>query len=240
MDFFGYLVSLIIFYFIIYYILKLSSCIADKIVKKDDENTELQKMDEETSRKLKIKKTDTISITIYLLINNIIKDKRNRKNIKRLIKEINSDKFLESEFSKFLDNRSISQLNKLNNIIKMDSKKNKPIYENKVLLMILTALVTEITKKVVSLNTDCLKKIESITPYFKNIPWVIYLILVIVLIILLLYLVKKYLEYKESKKILLEHDYLISEIDLVIKQMINSKLTQNEEGDDENNEDINK
>lgn len=238
MDYFGYLVSLIIFYFIIYYILKLASCIADKIVKKDDENTESQKMDEETREKLKIEKKDTISITIYLLINNIINDKGNRKNIKRLIKEINSDKFLKSEFSIFLNNRSISELNKLNNIIKMDSKKNKPIYENKVLLMILTALVTEIMKKVVNFNVDCLK-IESILPYFKNLHWVCYLIIVIVLIILLC-LVKKYLEYKESKKILLDHDYLISEIDLVIKQMINSKLPQDEEGDDENNEDINK
>lgn len=205
MEIIGYLISLILLYGLIYSTLRLFNFITDyltnKYYKNSVQNTSLNKP------KITLKSTEQsknyynflISFTIYNLIQNNV----NHSNIVELFKLFRISS-LSSSFSTVLNKYTISDLNILKYKLKEDLKNNKPLYENKLAKIILTAITSE-------------KFIPKFTELLTNSRYGILGITAIIFII------NEYI--KRKKEILLKHEYVISEIDRIIqlKSKINKK-----------------
>lgn len=205
MEIIGYLISLILLYGLIYSTLRLSNFITDyltnKYYKNSVQNTSLNKP------KITLKSIEQsknyYNFLISFTINNLIQNNVNHSNIVELFKLFRISS-LSSSFSTVLNKYTISDLNILKYKLKEDLKNNKPLYENKLVKIILTAITSE-------------KFIPMFTELLTNNRYVILGITAIIFII------NEYI--KRKKEILLKHEYVISEIDRIIqlKSKINKK-----------------
>lgn len=205
MEIIGYLISLILLYGLIYSTLRLSNFITDyltnKYYKNSVQNTSLNKP------KITLKSIEQsknyYNFLISFTINNLIQNNVNHSNIVELFKLFRISS-LSSSFSTVLNKYTISDLNILKYKLKEDLKNNKPLYENKLAKIILTAITSE-------------KFIPKFTELLTNSRYGILGITAIIFII------NEYI--KRKKEILLKHEYVISEIDRIIqlKSKINKK-----------------
>ncbi|EER68482.1 hypothetical protein ACWOCB_06605 [Gemella haemolysans] len=205
MEIIGYLISLILLYGLIYSTLRLSNFITDyltnKYYKNSVQNTSLNK------QKITLKSIEQsknyYNFLISFTIKNLIQNNVNHSNIVELFKLLRISS-LSSSFSTVLNKYTISDLNILKYKLKEDLKNNKPLFENKLAKIILTAITSE-------------KFIPKFTDLLTNSRYGILGITAIIFII------NEYI--KRKKEILLKHEYVISEIDRIIqlKSKINKK-----------------
>ncbi len=205
MEIIGYLISLILLYGLIYSTLRLSNFITDyltnKYYKNSVQNTSLNKP------KITLKSIEQsknyYNFLISFTIKNLIQNNVNHSNIVELFKLLRISS-LSSSFSTVLNKYTISDLNILKYKLKEDLKNNKPLFENKLAKIILTAITSE-------------KFIPKFTDLLTNSRYGILGITAIIFII------NEYI--KRKKEILLKHEYVISEIDRIIqlKSKINKK-----------------
>lgn len=205
MEIIGYLISLILLYGLIYSTLRLSNFITDyltnKYYKNPVQNTSLNKP------KITLKSIEQsknyYNFLISFTIKNLIQNNVNHSNIVELFKLLRISS-LSSSFSTVLNKYTISDLNILKYKLKEDLKNNKPLFENKLAKIILTAITSE-------------KFIPKFTDLLTNSRYGILGITAIIFII------NEYI--KRKKEILLKHEYVISEIDRIIqlKSKINKK-----------------
>ena len=205
MEIIGYLISLILLYGLIYSTLRLSNFITDyltnKYYKNSVQNTSLNKP------KITLKSIEQsknyYNFLISFTIKNLIQNNVNHSNIVELFKLLRISS-LSSSFSTVLNKYTISDLNILKYKLKEDLKNNKPLFENKLAKIILTAITSE-------------KFIPKFTDLLTNSRYGILGITAIIFII------NEYI--KRKKEILLKHEYVISEIDRIsqLKSKINKK-----------------
>lgn len=98
---------------------------------------------------MKIKENNTCFLSFT--IKNLIKNNAYHNDLNKLLKLINSKTF-SSSLNKVLNNNTISNLNNLKHKIQQDIEKNKPLYENKLVTLTFTIIITEFIKKLLILT----------------------------------------------------------------------------------------
>ena len=233
MEIIGYIISLIISYGLIYSILKFSDFVVDKLPNmKPKDSSEVVASDKPKitldtvklplkSFKVKVKKNNTSLLAFT--IKNLIRNDAHHNDVNKLLKLINSKTF-SSSFNEVLNNNSISDLNYLKHKIKQNIEKNKPLYENKLVTLISTVIITEFFKRIINISPEDKKNLilEKIRNYFPNFDLLIFIFIFLFVVGSILFTL--YRKTKNKKKIIsLEQKYIISEIDRVIELKSNLK-----------------
>ena len=228
MEIIGYIISLIISYGLIYSILKFSDFVVDKlpnmkpkdpseVVASDKPRITLDTVKLPLKRfKVRVKKNNTSLLAFT--IKNLIRNDAHHNDVNKLLKLINSKTFSPSSFNEVLNNNSISDLNYLKHKIKQNIEKNKPLYENKLVTLISTVIITEFFKKIINISPEDKKNLilEKIRNYFPNFDLLIFIFIFLFVVGSILFTL--YRKTKNKKKIIsLDQKYIISEIDRVIE-----------------------
>lgn len=228
MEIIGYIISLIISYGLIYSILKFSDFVVDKlpnmkpkdpseVVASDKPRITLDTVKLSLKRfKVRVKKNNTSLLAFT--IKNLIRNDAHHNDVNKLLKLINSKTFSPSSFNEVLNNNSISDLNYLKHKIKQNIEKNKPLYENKLVTLISTVIITEFFKKIINISPEDKKNLilEKIRNYFPNFDLLIFIFIFLFVVGSILFTL--YRKTKNKKKIIsLDQKYIISEIDRVIE-----------------------
>ena len=115
-------------------------------------------------------------------------------------------------------------MNYLKHKIKQNIEKNKPLYENKLVTLISTVIITEFFKKIINISPEDKKNLilEKIRNYFPNFDLLIFIFIFLFVVGSILFTL--YRKTKNKKKIIsLDQKYIISEIDRVIELKSNLK-----------------
>ena len=166
--------------------------------------------------KVRVKKNNTSLLAFT--IKNLIRNDAHHNDVNKLLKLINSKTFSPSSFNEVLNNNSISDLNYLKHKIKQNIEKNKPLYENKLVTLISTVIITEFFKKIINISPEDKKNLilEKIRNYFPNFDLLIFIFIFLFVVGSILFTL--YRKTKNKKKIIsLDQKYIISEIDRVIE-----------------------
>ena len=170
--------------------------------------------------KVRVKKNNTSLLAFT--IKNLIRNDAHHNDVNKLLKLINSKTFSPSSFNEVLNNNSISDLNYLKHKIKQNIEKNKPLYENKLVTLISTVIITEFFKKIINISPEDKKNLilEKIRNYFPNFDLLIFIFIFLFVVGSILFTL--YRKTKNKKKIIsLDQKYIISEIDRVIELKYN-------------------
>lgn len=228
MEIIGYIISLIISYGLIYSILKFSDFVVDKLPNmKPKDSSEVVASDKpritlDTVKlplkrfKVRVKKNNTSLLAFT--IKNLIRNDAHHNDVNKLLKLINSKTFSPSSFNEVLNNNSISDLNYLKHKIKQNIEKNKPLYENKLVTLISTVIITEFFKRIINISPEDKKNLilEKTRNYFPNFDLLIFIFIFLFVVGSILFTL--YRKTKNKKKIIsLDQKYIISEIDRVIE-----------------------
>lgn len=225
MEYLGYVISLVLLFCFFKAILIVSDVISKKIEERFEEKIQedIKKNKEEVyilgkravggsiESKYLIELCNNFSVLYY--INQLIKNGRNKYNIIQLVELINSKYFSEDLFNRDLKKKSVGDLNKINYVLKKDLKK-MTLIKNSIVTVILTAVVIPIIQ-----NISCIRIItKNITDFIGN---QLYTVVILLSILILIYIgITIHLNKRNLKKISLDSEYIISMIDLVIKEKL--------------------